>query len=328
MCLYPKLVLNPKYLSNKKNKGNPPKMVDSRVKYVPVGCGNCIECRKQKSNEWKIRLREELKTQKEAMFVTLTFQSDELKKICDEKQLSECNAIAGIAVRRFLERYRKKYKKSVKHWLITELGHENTERIHLHGIIFKKIEKEELNKLWSYGMADNGKYCTEKTINYIVKYVTKIDEKHKDFKPQIFCSAGLGKEYLTSTNATLNKFNPNGETFEAYQLPDGSKRGLPIYYRNKLYSDSEREQLWLKRLDKKERYVLGQQIDISTARGEASYWRVLSSAQLYNTRMGYGDDSKMWKKKEYNVTLKMLNKNLHNQKKVVPLPNKPKKQKS
>ena len=41
------------------------------------------------------------------------------------------DGIATLAVRRFLERWRKKYKKSVKHWFVTELGGKFTERIHL-----------------------------------------------------------------------------------------------------------------------------------------------------------------------------------------------------
>ena len=56
MCLYPKMIKNPKYLPNKKNNNNPPEITDERVKWVPVGCGNCMECRKQKKREWQIRI--------------------------------------------------------------------------------------------------------------------------------------------------------------------------------------------------------------------------------------------------------------------------------
>ena len=60
MCLYPKLIKNPKYQINKKNKGKIPEMIDDRAAYVPIGCGKCIECRKQKADNWKIRLYEEV----------------------------------------------------------------------------------------------------------------------------------------------------------------------------------------------------------------------------------------------------------------------------
>ena len=61
MCLYPKLIKNPKYRPNKKNNYNPPICEDERVLYVPVGCGNCIECRNQKKREWQTRMNEEIK---------------------------------------------------------------------------------------------------------------------------------------------------------------------------------------------------------------------------------------------------------------------------
>ena len=47
MCLYPKLILNRKYLPNKKNGGIPPKCPDERLRYVTAACGKCYECRKQ-----------------------------------------------------------------------------------------------------------------------------------------------------------------------------------------------------------------------------------------------------------------------------------------
>ena len=61
MCISPRLKLNPKYLPNAKNGGFAPPLLDDRVKYVPIGCGVCYECLKRKSNQWKVRLYEEVK---------------------------------------------------------------------------------------------------------------------------------------------------------------------------------------------------------------------------------------------------------------------------
>ena len=49
---------------NKKNGGQVPPVSDSRVLLVPVGCGKCIECRKQKSRNWQIRLKADIVTGK------------------------------------------------------------------------------------------------------------------------------------------------------------------------------------------------------------------------------------------------------------------------
>ena len=60
MCLNPSFIKNRKYIPNKKNGGVIPPVSDNRVLYVPVGCGVCIECKKQKSRSWQIRLKEDI----------------------------------------------------------------------------------------------------------------------------------------------------------------------------------------------------------------------------------------------------------------------------
>jgi len=156
MCLYPKLIKNPKYKSNQKNGGIIPPITDNRVLYVPIGCQNCIECRKQKARNWHIRLLEEIKTAKNAYFITLTFSNTSIAELSKEHTAQGYaldNAIATIATRRFLERWRKTHKKSLKHWLITELGHNGTENIHLHGILWfeQKSDILKLDQHWKYG---------------------------------------------------------------------------------------------------------------------------------------------------------------------------------
>lgn len=310
MCLYPKLIQNPKYKPNKKNGGNVPKWTDPRVNMVPIGCGNCIECRKQKAREWQVRLNEEIKIDRSGVMVTLTFTEHDLiqltKDVFEEltpKSILE-NEVARLATRRFLERWRKKYKKSVKHWLITELGHENTERIHLHGIIFTD-KPEEIEKIWSYGWIYIGKWVNEQTINYIVKYVTKIDKNHKGYKPKILTSAGIGKHYLNKIDSKNNKFKDD-QTQEYYKTRKGLKLALPRYYRNNIYTEEEREKLWINKLDKNERYVLGQKIDIS--KNEYEYEQALKFAQQKNKRLGYGDNSETWDIAHYKATRKRLKK--------------------
>ena len=59
MCLYPRLIQNKKYIANK-NGGVIPPVSDNRVRFVPIGCGKCIECRKQKKREWQVRMLEDI----------------------------------------------------------------------------------------------------------------------------------------------------------------------------------------------------------------------------------------------------------------------------
>ena len=48
-----------------------------------------------------------------------------------------------------------------------------------------------------------------------------------------------------------------GETKETYKNKTGHETALPIYYRNKIYNEEEREKLWIQKLDKEERWVGG-----------------------------------------------------------------------
>ena len=89
MCLYPRLIENPKYKITKKNGGEVPPILDNRVKFVPIGCGNCYECRKQKYKEWKVRLLEDSRTNTNGRFVTLTFSNESIKKL--SKDIDFCS---------------------------------------------------------------------------------------------------------------------------------------------------------------------------------------------------------------------------------------------
>lgn len=305
MCLYPRIIKNRKYQITKKNKGIIPKIKDERTQYVTIGCNKCIECMKKKTRDWKVRLNEEIRTDNSGKFVTLTFNEESLNKFKNElkntpPELLE-NEIATRAVRLFLERYRKKYKKSVKHFLITEKGHTNTERIHLHGLIFTN---NNIEKIWQYGYIFTGQFVNEKTINYITKYITKIDFLHKDFVPKILCSPGIGKNYINRLDSKRNHYNEN--TNETYITRTGTKLPLPIYYRNKLYTDEQKEKLWIKKLDEETRYVCGEKIDVSTDKGEKEYERIREFYRTKNTQLGYGKIS--WNSKIYKKNLKKLKK--------------------
>lgn len=307
MCLFPKLIYNRKYKANKKNNGLIPQLTDERVRYVAVGCGRCEQCLKKKAREWQVRLSEELKVNNSGKFVTLTFSNESLIKLCRNYNITESNAVATIAVKLFLGRWRKKFKNSVKHWLITEMGHENTERIHLHGLLFTNENEETIRERWEYGNIYIGDYVNEKTINYIIKYCSKIDDKHKNFIPKILTSPGIGKSYISTFNAKKNTFK-GINTNEAYKLQSGYKVALPIYYRNKLYNDEERENLWINKLDDNVRYLNGIKYHCNNEDEEIAFLNSLEYQQKLNNRKGYGNDSDEWKKEKYNITLNMLKK--------------------
>jgi len=348
MCLYPRLIANPKYKETKKNKGIIPPINDKRAMLVPIGCGKCMECRKKKTNEWKIRLIEEAKENVNGKFVTLTFSNEsyndlrgqlilETSKYCEritnktkikyekagEKYKLEGydldNAIATLAVRQFLNRWKKLEKKIPKYWLVTELGHEGCECLHMHGIIWEGNEAnvketgEKIEKIWKYGWVwkykiYNGKYINyvnERTINYMSKYMLKLDEKHKEYQQIILCSNGIGSNYTKSNYKRNNKFRGK-ETMDSYIKDDGRKSGLPIYYKNKIYSEEEREKLWMYKLDKEERWVNGQKLKFKTEEEINNYLSILKRNQKLNERMGFGNYKKDWERVAYEKKIRIM----------------------
>lgn len=314
MCLYPKLIRNRKYTENKKNGGNIPAISDIRTIMVPVGCGNCIECRKQKIREWQVRLLEDIREHTNGKFITLTFSNESIKELAGEIKGAEGyeldNAIAKLAVKRFRERWRKKYKKSIRHWLVTELGGGHSEHLHMHGIIWTDESFEEIKEKWRYGFVWTGteggtNYVNERTVNYCVKYIGKQDKLHENYKAIILTSPGIGSNYTNRADSERNKYRET-DTREYYKTRTGHKIALPIYWRNKIYTEEEREKLWIEKLDKQERWVMGEKIDVSTEKGELEYYQTLEWYRTKNKRLGYGDDEKNWDKKRYENSRRML----------------------
>ena len=81
----------------------------------------------------------------------------------------------------------------------------------------QKKENEFTDKLveekWTYGITFTGTFVNERTINYITKYITKIDEVHKEFQGKILCSAGVGANYVNRGDAYKHTYK-KGETIE------------------------------------------------------------------------------------------------------------------
>lgn len=300
MCLYPKVIKNKRYVKNRKNKGIIPKYTDRRVLAVPIACGKCIECRKQKANEWRVRLNEELRHDSaNAKFMTLTFNEESLNSFESEDAL----IVASRAIELFRKRWYRAYKSGIKHFLVAELGKDNTERLHLHGIFWTDRTKEEIEAIWQYGFIDTGEYVNERTINYIVKYIFKIDEEHPNFQTKIWVSKGIGEDYLQRDGYRYNEYRGDS-TRDHYRLPNGAKTQLPIYYRNKIYTEEEREKLWIQKLDKQIRYVCGEKIDVSTMKGMKQYFSCLEYHQHRSISLGYESDP--WIKKHYKKSLESM----------------------
>ena len=299
----------------KKNGGNPPSFPlvdgkpDRRMEYAPIMCNVCSECVRKKSREWSVRLEEEVKDKGVPKVVTLTYDEPSLKElklkviensggvIPEEDDL--LNYVASESVKMFLNRWVKKHGKSLRHWLVTERGSEKG-RIHMHGLFWTEESDEELQERWKYGNVDMMKYLGEKTTNYFVKYLFKVNKNYPIFKGKVLASKGIGRYYVDK-NKGLHKYREDN-TRTYYKKKRGQEVGLPEYYRRLLWTEEERALLWTKLLDEDKRYIAG--IEIKEEDNEDAIYK---RAREKDVRLGFkrvGWDRKAYYKARYNVEAK------------------------
>lgn len=291
MCLYPTYIKNPKYKPNKKNNGKPPVCKDRRLLYIPTKCGCCIECRKEKQREWRVRLEEELRSNF-GYFTTLTISPEGIKEIEKKSGLKweeNPNEIATKGLRLFLERVRKETGKSIKHWCVTELG-EKKDRIHLHGIFFGQKSAELIRKHWKYGFVFIGDYCNSRSVNYMTKYMLKVDIKHPSFKQIVLASARIGAGYMDRLDYLWQKQNYKNINVATYTFRNGTKMAMPKYYKNKIFTEKEREKMWINNLNRGLIWIYGEKV-------KADDWKTIDNLREYWQKYGretMGDNPIAW----------------------------------
>ena len=293
MCLYPTFIKNPKYKPSKKNKGRPPICKDKRLLYIPIKCGYCIECRKQKQREWRVRLEEELRSNY-GYFITLTISPEGIKDLEEKTGLKwkeNPNEIATKGLRLFLERVRKDTNKSMRHWCVTELG-EDCDRIHLHGVFFGQKSAELIKKHWKYGFIFIGQYCNSRSINYMTKYMLKVDIKHPEFKQIVLASPGIGSGYFDRLEWQWQKQNYKRLEVPTYTFRNGTKMAMPKYYKDKLFTEKERNEMWINNLNRGILWIYGEKV-------KANDWKTIDNLRKYWQNFGrtiMGDDPIAWDK--------------------------------
>ncbi|WNK13238.1 MAG: replication initiator protein [Microvirus sp.] len=207
-----------------------------------VPCGKCINCIQRKRSDWSFRLLQEQKISVLSTFLTLTYNEKYVKPLS----------------RNELQRYFKRIRvsqKDLKYYAVAEYGTMGL-RPHYHAIVFN-CNNDILVKQWNnvenhepLGFVTTDQ-VTEASIHYVTGYVTakygKMDEKtgkmidtwdNKDLRPFALMSKGLGKIYLKHGK----KFHKDNFTTTTIK-EGGQKQLLPRYYRDKIFTDEEKELL-------------------------------------------------------------------------------------
>lgn len=206
-----------------------------------VPCGQCMACRLNYGKEWSIRIMHEAKKYETSIFLTLTY---------DEDNIPENGSLQKRDVQLFLKRLRRVLEpREIRYYLSGEYGDKFC-RPHYHVILFnvspfEKIFRFEQKRkgeyigycdVWPYGLV----YCgqvTDDSACYVAKYTTK---KVKGKGSHEFYEAhGLVPEFALMSRRPgigadfCDKFSPELIQHQSV-ISKGQEYKLPRYYQNRL----------------------------------------------------------------------------------------------
>lgn len=218
------------------------------AKPVQFPCGKCDGCLHSRANEWGVRVAHELQMHDGVgSFLLLTYS---------EENLPVDRALDPVAMRSFIRRVRRHFRRRVVYLLCGEYGDEG-KRPHYHVILFGVDFREDrvpwkrldsgsmlyrsatLEQLWPFGFAHIGE-VTPASASYLARYTmkgaakkeaaaTKFDPETGEVRrvPQFFrASNGIGRRWF-------ERFG--GDAFPSdFVIIEGRKCAVPRYYKTKL----------------------------------------------------------------------------------------------
>ena len=87
-------------------------------------------------------------------------------------------------------------------------------------------------------------------------------------------------------------------------MKNGGKLNLPIYYRNKIFTEEEREKLFLDKIEKGIVYVLGHKLDLKQ---DYEHYMTILVQERERCEKLYHDNPKDWEDRKYLNRLKKTN---------------------
>lgn len=213
-----------------------PFMLKHEGKNLPCPCGRCPACYLRRAVQWSFRLVEEDKISTTAYFVTLTYDTQNVP-ISPNGFLT----LHKKDLQKFIKRLRHTTNEKIKYYAVGEYGGK-TSRPHYHLILFNATP-DGIYKSWRMGHIHFGS-VTQASIGYTLKYISK-NPKRKTFerddrvKEWSVMSKGIGKSYITENSIKWHR-NDLENRMLVVSL-DGFKLSMPRYYRNKIYTEQEKE---------------------------------------------------------------------------------------
>jgi hypothetical protein len=218
---------------------------------IAFPCGKCPECTKRRISEWSFRLMQEEKHSDSAHFITLTYNT---------KHVPITKAGFLTLNKRDLQTFFKRLRfntgaKNIKYYAVGEYGTDKF-RPHYHALVFNLPHTDDVLKAW---ITDKRKTkiieplgechfgtITGASVGYTLKYISKRriipvhrnDDRLPEFALQ---SKGLGSSYLTEAAHAWHHADLNNRMH--IQIEGGKKISMPRYFKNKIYTDHDRENI-------------------------------------------------------------------------------------
>lgn len=261
-CLTPYYIKNPRaHLPNQEN-------------HIPVPCNKCAECYNRRTSAWSFRMVEHAKHSTTCHFITFTYEEPPLSPN-GFMTLQKKDWQDFVKRLRFLQHGSK--KSNIQYYCAGEYG-DTYQRPHYHAIIYNTTP-ELCERAWRAGGLRFGHTftgtVTPASTGYCAKYINKgvWKPKHKrdDRNPQFsLMSKGLGSSYLSEQKV---RFHQSDHSRNYITLDGGQKVSLPRYYRDKIFTDEQKQ---------KQSYAIRADNDKREAEQLANHIRLYGNADGYS----------------------------------------------
>lgn len=227
---------------------------------LSLPCGKCTACRSVRVSGWSFRLQKQAEISDFNYFVTLTYNGKTAPRT-----KNNLKTILKDDLQRFFKRYRKRIGRDykVKYYACGEYG-TNTKRPHYHIILLiaydhdhvhdpnsldyrKHAEqlKADIDLAWNKGYIHIGRVTPASTA-YTLKYISKDKQipmhEHDDRVPEFsLMSKGMGANYLTKAMKAWHLADLENRFY--IPMENGSRIRLPRYYKDKIYSQFQRQRV-------------------------------------------------------------------------------------
>lgn len=233
-----------------------------------IACGYCPACQYNERVGWTFRVSEESKQAKEAWFITLTYDNENIplwdtmydtfyrgmqnnssnryESLNDKDLITFINSVKKAQARAVKEVAKNSLSpaealapRRPKYYAVGEYGSQYG-RPHYHIIFFniwESIANEiNLEKIWKKGRVET-ESISPALIHYATGYIHEKSSYKKSYqqKPKMYCSKGIGEDYI-KRNKKWHK-----DLLNPWIWFNGYKIGMPKYYKDKIFTSEELE---------------------------------------------------------------------------------------